>query len=72
MAAAVGSNDGVDDRLRNNPSVLFWEAGNTGIPADQMQQMVDLEQQWDPHGGRIMGCRTLNDRRQRRLPNTTA
>ena len=26
-----------------------------------MQQMVDLEQQWDPHGGRIMGCRTLND-----------
>ncbi len=47
--------------LRNNPSVLFWEAGNTGIPADQMQQMVDLEQQWDPHGGRIMGCRTLND-----------
>ena len=47
--------------LRNNPSMLFWEAGNTGIPADQMQQMVDLEQQWDPHGGRIMGCRTLND-----------
>ena len=47
--------------LRNNPSVLFWEAGNIGIPANQMGQMVDLEKEWDPHGGRIMGCRTLND-----------
>ena len=47
--------------LRNHPSIVFWEAGNTGIPADQMQQMVDLEKQWDEHGGRVMGCRTLND-----------
>jgi beta-galactosidase len=47
--------------LRNSPSVLFWEAGNTGIPAAQMQQMVDLRKKWDPHGGRAMGCRTLND-----------
>jgi beta-galactosidase len=47
--------------LRNNPSILFWEAGNTGIPADQLQQMVDLEKEWDPHGGRVMGCRTLED-----------
>ncbi len=47
--------------LRNSPSVLFWEAGNIGVPANQMGQMVDLEKEWDPHGGRIMGCRTLND-----------
>ena len=47
--------------LRNHPSILFWEAGNNGIPADQMQQMVDLKNQWDPHGGRVMGCRTLED-----------
>jgi beta-galactosidase len=47
--------------LRNSPSILFWEAGNTGIPAAQMQQMVDLRKKWDPHGGRVMGCRTLND-----------
>jgi beta-galactosidase len=47
--------------LHNQPSVLFWEAGNTGIPAAQLQQMVDLEKQWDPHGGRVMGCRTLED-----------
>jgi beta-galactosidase len=46
---------------RNNPSILFWEAGNNGITADQMKQMVDLKQQWDPNGGRVIGCRTLND-----------
>ena len=48
--------------LRNNPSILFWEAGNNGLPAAQLQQMVDLKKKWDPHGGRAMGCRTLNDR----------
>ncbi|HEY2761628.1 MAG TPA: DUF4982 domain-containing protein, partial [Pirellulales bacterium] len=47
--------------FRNHPSILFWEAGNNGIPADQMQQMIDLKNQWDPHGGRVMGCRTLED-----------
>ena len=47
--------------LRNSPSILFWEAGNTGIPASQMKQMVELEKKWDPHGGGTMGCRTLND-----------
>ena len=47
--------------LRNGPSILFWEAGNTGIAADQLQQMVDLRKKWDPNGGRIMGCRTLSD-----------
>jgi beta-galactosidase len=45
--------------FRNNPSILFWEAGNSGITADHMRQMVALRQQWDPHGGRVMGCRTL-------------
>ncbi|HZZ27086.1 MAG TPA: DUF4982 domain-containing protein [Pirellulales bacterium] len=47
--------------FRNSPSILFWEAGNNGIPADHMQQMIDLKNQWDPHGGRAMGCRTLED-----------
>lgn len=47
--------------LRNSPSILFWEAGNTGIPAAQMKQMVELKKTWDPNGGRAMGCRTLND-----------
>jgi beta-galactosidase len=43
--------------FRNNPSILFWEAGNTVIAPDQMQQMVDLRKQWDPDGGRVIGTR---------------
>jgi beta-galactosidase len=46
---------------RNNPSVLFWEAGNNSITPEHMQQMVDLRKELDPSGGRAMGCRTLND-----------
>ena len=45
--------------FRNNPSVLFWEAGNTGVTAPQMEQMVALRKEFDPHGGRAMGCRSL-------------
>ena len=48
--------------FRNSPSILFWEAGNNGISAKHMQQMVDLRQQWDPHGGRVIGCRTLESK----------
>jgi beta-galactosidase len=47
--------------FRNNPSILFWEAGNNSISPEHMQQMVDLRKQLDPNGGRVMGCRTLND-----------
>ena len=43
--------------FRNNPSVLFWEAGNTIVTPEQMQQMVALRKQWDPNGGRVMGTR---------------
>jgi beta-galactosidase len=43
--------------FRNNPSILFWEAGNTVVAPDQMQQMVDLRKQWDPEGGRVIGTR---------------
>jgi beta-galactosidase len=47
--------------FRNNPSIVFWEAGNTGVTAEHMKQMVDLRKTFDPHGGRIMGCRSLRD-----------
>lgn len=50
---------------RNNPSILFWEAGNNGVSAAHMQQMVNLRKEWDPSGGRVMGCRTLHS------PDTT-
>jgi len=46
--------------FRNSPSILFWEAGNNGVTPEHMQQMVELRKQWDPSGGRAMGCRTLN------------
>jgi beta-galactosidase len=46
---------------RNNPSVLFWEAGNNAISAGHLKQMLALKAQWDPNGMRAMGCRTLND-----------
>ncbi len=43
--------------FRNNPGILFWEAGNTIVTPEEMQQMVDLRKQWDPDGGRVMGYR---------------
>jgi beta-galactosidase len=47
--------------FRNSPSILFWEAGNNSITPEHLQQMVDLRKQWDPNGGRAVGCRTLNE-----------
>ena len=47
--------------FRSSPSILFWEAGNNSVSPEHLQQMVDLRKQWDPTGGRVMGCRTLND-----------
>jgi beta-galactosidase len=42
---------------RNNPSIFFWEAGNTIVAPEQMEQMVALRKEFDPHGGRVMGTR---------------
>ena len=47
--------------LRNNPSILLWEAGNNGVTAAHMQEMQNLRKQWDPSGGRAIGCRSLSD-----------
>ena len=47
--------------FRNHPSILFWEAGNSGINAQHMAQMVDTRKKWDPNGGRVVGCRSLRD-----------
>jgi len=46
---------------RNNPSILFWEAGNTVVTVEHMQQMIALRKQWDPEGGRAMGARGNGD-----------
>jgi beta-galactosidase len=47
--------------FRNNPGILFWEAGNTVVTPDHMTQMVALRKQWDPEGGRVLGARGNDD-----------
>jgi beta-galactosidase len=47
--------------FRNNPSILFWEAGNTVVTLEHMQQMVETRKQWDPDGGRVIGARGNDD-----------
>jgi beta-galactosidase len=42
---------------RNNPSILLWEAGNTIVTPEEMEQMVGMRKELDPHGGRAMGTR---------------
>jgi beta-galactosidase len=46
--------------FKNNPSILFWEAGNNSINKEHMREMRLLKEALDPDGGRFMGCRTLN------------
>ncbi|MGN1369047.1 MAG: sugar-binding domain-containing protein [Aristaeellaceae bacterium] len=45
---------------RNHPSIFFWEAGNNSISAAHMAEMKQVKDALDPHGGRFMGCRTIN------------
>jgi beta-galactosidase len=47
--------------FRNNPGILFWEAGNTVITPEHMEQMVALRKQYDPSGGRAIGTRGNDD-----------
>jgi beta-galactosidase len=47
--------------FRNNPSVAFWEASNSGITYDHMTEMVNLRQTWDPYGNRFAGTRDSGD-----------
>ena len=47
--------------FRNHPSILFWEAGNSVITPEHMRQMVALRTEWDPSGGRVIGCRGNSD-----------
>ena len=47
--------------FRNNPSILFWEAGNTVVTVEHMQQMVALRKQYDPAGQRVIGARGNGD-----------
>ncbi len=44
---------------RNNPSILFYEAGNKGVSEEHIQQMKELRDKYDPYGGRAAGCREM-------------
>ena len=46
---------------RNNPSILFYEAGNKGVSEQHMQDMIAIRDQYDPFGGRAAGCREMLD-----------
>jgi hypothetical protein len=46
---------------RNNPSILFYEGGNESISAEHMQELKDIRNQYDPHGGRAIGSREMLD-----------
>ena len=37
---------------KNNPSILFYECGDSRITKDQMIQMKGIRDQYDPFGGR--------------------
>lgn len=44
---------------RNNPSIIFYECGNHGISEQHMQEMKDIRNKYDPHGGRAIGAREM-------------
>ncbi len=44
---------------RNNPSILFYESGNTKVSEAHMREMKAVRDQFDPHGGRASGSREM-------------
>lgn len=46
---------------RNNPSILFYEAGNKGVSEEHMAEIKALRDKFDPHGGRAVGSREMLD-----------
>jgi beta-galactosidase len=46
---------------RNNPSIVFYECGNNQISEAHMAEMKSVRDQFDPHGGRAIGCRNMLD-----------
>ena len=47
---------------RNNPSIVFYECGNYRISKEHMEEMKKIRDEYDPHGGRAIGCREMLDR----------
>jgi beta-galactosidase len=47
--------------VRNNPSALMYEAGNSPVSDAQMQSLQTFRNTWDPNGGRGNGDRDTPD-----------
>lgn len=44
---------------RNNPSIVFYECGNSGISEEHMAEMKAIRDKYDPKGGRAIGAREM-------------
>ena len=49
---------------RNNPSIIFYESGNNVITDEHMAEMKVIRNQYDPYGGRAIGCRNMLDSKE--------
>jgi hypothetical protein len=47
--------------FRNSPSIVFYECGNESISEEHMQEMKDIRDKYDPHGGCAIGSREMLD-----------
>lgn len=45
--------------FRNNPSILFYESGNSANSTEHMAEMTSLRKTLDPNGQRAMGSRSI-------------
>ena len=46
---------------RNNPSIIYYESGNKGISEAHMAEMKAIRDEFDPNGGRAIGCAEMLD-----------
>lgn len=44
---------------KNDPSVFWYESGNSDITEEQMGEMVDTLAKYDPNSGKVIGCRGM-------------
>ena len=48
--------------FRNNPSIVFYESGNTDISERHLSEMRNIRDTYDPFGGRAIGSRGMLDK----------
>ena len=44
---------------KNNPSIIFYESGNSPVSETHMVEMKAIRDQYDPFGGRAIGSRSM-------------